>query len=614
MLAASLLATAVLLALGGIMDWGRAAGLPLAIVNGTAFLHFVILLGAPLVLYPVLFALGGTALQRVALSLLPAGVWWLGEVTFRAQSHSLPEAVFLAASTFNYLHLQVLVLELALADLVCRLFRLGRGTSARVLLKSAGGVLLALIWLSSTFALAFPMFLGYQDAYRALFQGDLPVPVSYPGPLEPAAPSGWQPPASLPNVVVILSDDHGHDFMGNAGHAFVETPSLDRLAAEGVRFRNAFVTSSLCSPSRASFLTGQDPERHGVFNNFTPWNDGNRTFFEHLKRAGYRTAFIGKWHMPGGLPDLRGVDEFVTFTAAGGQGLYVDCPLVVNRREEPSRRRYIAEELTDRALAFVEAHRDEPFVLYLSHKNVHYPFRPDDPEQGRYADAPFELPPDAEHDWIGMTRSQYVHIGLQPLSETVRQYAAAVTSMDRQIGRVLDAIDGWGLSERTLVLYTSDNGQLFGEHGLIDKRWAYEPSIRIPLLLRYPPLTGSGATTLDAMVLNLDLAPTLLDLAELPVPDAMQGRSLLPLLGDPQAPWRDAFLYRYFFEAPYVTPTLEAVRTDRYKLVRYAHGETELFDLLDDPDEHRNLATNESRPEWATDLERRLTELRAEVR
>jgi N-acetylglucosamine-6-sulfatase len=335
--------------------------------------------------------------------------------------------------------------------------------------------------------------------------------------------------------------------LSSEGHEFVETPSLDRLAAEGVRFTNAFVTTSLCSPSRGSFLTGLYPERHGVFNNFTPWNNENRTFFEYLKRVGYRTGFVGKWHMPGGLPSLRGVDHFVTFTVMGGQGVYFDCPLVVNGVEEPSRKPYIAEELTDRALEFIRAHREEPFVLYLSHKNVHAPFSPDPREQGRYAQEPFEIPDEA-HSWVSMTEGQYVHLTLSPLQTVARRYAEAVTSMDREIGRVLDTLDELGLADRTAVLYTSDNGYLFGEHGLIDKRWAYEESIRVPFLFRYPPLQPTRGTEIDRAVLNVDLAPTLLGLAGVEVPQYMQGRSLLPLLRDPKSPWRDAFYYSYPFE------------------------------------------------------------------
>ena len=176
----------------------------------------------------------------------------------------------------------------------------------------------------------------------------------------------------LPNIVFILSDNQRWDFMGCAGHPFVETPNLDRLASEGILFSNAFVTTSLCSPSRASFLTGQYAHTHGVRDNLTPWNDENRTFFELLKEAGYESAFIGKWHMPGPLPEAqRSRSLRNSFTAQKGQGQYFDCPLVVDGVEKPSRKPYITEELTDYALDFVSKPREGPFCLVLSHKAVH---------------------------------------------------------------------------------------------------------------------------------------------------------------------------------------------------------------------------------------------------
>jgi len=202
--------------------------------------------------------------------------------------------------------------------------------------------------------------------------------------------------AELPNIIFILVDDQRWDHMGNMGHPFLETPHMDRLASEGIRFNNAFVTTSLCSPSRASFLTGQYAHTHGVQNNFTPWRNENVTFIEGLKEVGYDTAFIGKWHMPGRLPELRGVDEFVTFTVRGGQGQYFSCPLVVNGKPEPSRKPYITEELTDRALEFMARDRDAPFFVYLSHKAVHHDFLPPPELKGRYDGVDLGLPPEAD--------------------------------------------------------------------------------------------------------------------------------------------------------------------------------------------------------------------------
>jgi N-acetylglucosamine-6-sulfatase len=363
-----------------------------------------------------------------------------------------------------------------------------------------------------------------------------------------------------------------------------------------VRFSRAYVTTSLCSPSRATLLTGTTPHRHGVWNNFTPWSDDNRTFLEHLGRAGYATAFVGKWHMPGGLPALRGVDHFVTFTNLGGQGVYEWGPLVVDGREEPSRTRYIATELTDRALAWLEGvleagggtrHRP-PFALVLSHKSVHADFVPDEPDRGRYAEAPVALPEGA-HPWSHLTKAQYVHLIPRPLPDAIRRYAEAVRSMDREIGRVLDFLDARGLRDDTLVLYTSDNGYLWGERGLVDKRWPYETSIRVPFLVRHPAAGHPAGATSEALVANLDVAPTLLELAGLPVPDRMQGHSLRPLLADPEASVRQELLYTYVFEPPYPVPTSHALVTPRLKWIEFDGLPSELYDLEADPGEHHPL-------------------------
>ncbi|MCP5068186.1 MAG: sulfatase-like hydrolase/transferase, partial [bacterium] len=381
---------------------------------------------------------------------------------------------------------------------------------------------------------------------------------------------------------------------------------------EGVHFERAYVTSSLCSPSRASFLTGMYPHHHGVWNNFTPWSNENRTFLEYLKPAGYRTAFIGKWHMPGNLPVLRGLDHFVTFTNMGGQGIYEWCPLVVNGTEEPSQTRYIAEELTDRALEWMRAAPGEPFVLVLSHKSVHAGFTPDEPERGRYADVHVPLPPGAQ-PWIHMTHAQYTHLNVDPLDVLIRRYSEAIVSMDRQIGRVLDALDEWGLAENTFVIYASDNGYQWGEKGLVDKRWPYETSIRIPFLVRWPGSSAPPGSRDDHIVANIDVAPTLLSLAGIPVPNAMQGRSLLPLLAEDDVVWRDAFLYTYFFEPWYPTPTSQALITDREKLIRFEGLPAELYDLSADPEELVDLANSAAHAPLRENLEMRLDALREEV-
>jgi N-acetylglucosamine-6-sulfatase len=592
------------------LDEGAALGLEHETQRRLGYAYFTLLAGTPLLLHPLAFRAGAGFGMRVAASLLPAALWWGTEVALRLASHSLAESIWLSLSPFITALFQLLALEIGVAELVGR--TIGRVRGGGAWLRARDGLaLLGLVLVVGNPLVSALWFVPFSLGFHQVFQaGLLPEPNERPGPL----PAGAIAPATqpLPNLVVIYSDDHRYDLTGYAGHPFVETPSLDRLAAEGVVFENAFVTSSLCSPSRASLLTGMDVRRHGVVNNFTPWSDENRTFFEYLAQRGYRNAFVGKWHMPGHLPELRGVELFVTFTDLGGQGSYENGPLVVNGAPEPSRKRYMAEELTDRALDFIEDVGDAPFALLISHKNVHAPFTPDLPEQGRYAEAPVSLPEGA-HPWSHWTNAQYVHLTPPPLDDALRRYAEAVTSMDRQIGRVLDALEARGLADRTLVLYTSDNGYLWGEHGLTDKRWAYEESIRVPFVLRPPKGAGTARERIPRLVLSLDIAPTLLDAAGIPTPAGMQGRSVLPLLADEAAPWRNAFAYSYWFEPPYPTPTQRALRSERWKYIEYEDRPPALYDLASDPQERRNLAS-EADPKRLTELRGQLDALAADPR
>ncbi len=592
-LAPALFVSAMLGLLARLLDWGAGGKLSTPWLDVIGLSYFSLLVGAPLVLYPIAFFRGESLRWRAGLSLLPAWLWWLSEVGLRMERHSLAESVWLASSPVNGLHLNALVLAMVVAELVCRtlaplLRRRGQGHSRTTSLWIA----LATLLLASPL-LPMLSIIPFLEGYRAAFQAELlPMPQTRPGPAPALDPESIDPASRRPNIIFILSDDHRFDVMSHEGHPFAETPALDRLASEGVRFTRAYVTSSLCSPSRASFLTGTHPHRHGVWNNFTPWSNDNQTFLELMGASGYDTAFIGKWHMPGGLPELRGVDHFVTFTALGGQGVYENCPLVVNGEEEPSRKRYIAEELTDRAIEWIAQHRERPFVLYLSHKSIHAPFTPDVQELGRHAEAAVPLP-QGSHPWILQTRAQYVHLNHRSLSDSIRTYVEAVESMDRQIGRVLAQLDETGLTRDTMVVYASDNGHLWGEHGLVDKRWAYEESMRIPFLVRYPALQSAPGMRVERLVQNIDLMPSLLEAAGLPIPSHVQGESFMPLLEDPSADGRDAIYYAYYFEPPYPAPTSEAIRTERFKYIEYDGLPAELFDVAGDPRELQNLAADE---------------------
>jgi arylsulfatase A-like enzyme len=393
----------------------------------------------------------------------------------------------------------------------------------------------------------------------------------------------------LPNIIFILSDDHRWDLMGCMGHPFIQTPAMDRLAAEGILFENAFVTTSLCSPSRASFLTGTYPHTHGVKNNITPWTGSNVTFLETMKARGYDTAFIGKWHMPGKIPTISAIDEFITFTVQGGQGRYFDCPLIVNGHEEPSRKSYITEELTDRAIEFIESRTDSPFCLYLSHKAVHHQFLPPPDLAHIYDDVDLNLPKEFD-PWITETRGNLLYGVLGPLPVHYRNYCAALTALDREIGRLLNRLDELSIADNTIVVYAGDNGYFWGEHNLVDKRWAYEESMRIPFIVRYPSAIPDPGRRAKQMVLNVDLAPTLSDLTHSPMSERFEGASFMPILRSPRAPGRDSWFYEYFSDYPYRVPPQYAVRTLTQKYIEFTTGrDPELYDLVQDPREHHNL-------------------------
>lgn len=336
-------------------------------------------------------------------------------------------------------------------------------------------------------------------------------------------------------------------------------------------------------------MTGQYARTHGVQNNLTPWSNDNVTFLEILKKAGYDTAFIGKWHMPGRLPELRGVDHFVTFTVEGGQGRYFDCPLIVNGVETASRKSYVTEELTDYALEFISRKRENPFCLYLSHKAVHHQFLPPHELNGLYDEAQLAAMDEQDH-MFPYTRGNMLHGLLLPLEHYWRNYCEALVAMDREIGRVLDKLDEMGVAEDTVVVYAGDNGYLWGEHRLIDKRWPYKESIRIPLIVRYPKLMPDPGRRADQMVLNVDLAPSLLEAAGAPVPANIEGRSFLPILRSASTPGRTAWRYEYYKDFPYNVPQSDAVRTRTHIYIEWAgRRPPELYDIVNDSKQTHNL-------------------------
>ena len=417
---------------------------------------------------------------------------------------------------------------------------------------------------------------------------------------------------SRPNIIFVLSDDHRYDFMGfmEEGPAFLETPNLDRMAREGAHLQNAFVTTSLCSPSRASLLTGKYMHHHRVVDNQRPVPAATEFFPQYLREGGYETAFVGKWHMGHEHDEPRpGFDHWVSFP---GQGTYFDPVLNINGERE-SFRGYTTDILTDRAIGWLKNRHGKPFFLYLSYKAVHYPFLPAPRHKGRYSNARIDYPDtmaDTEENyrtqprWVRDRRYSYHgidhmettpfdHDPLRDFDAFYRQYCETVYGLDENLGRVLTFLDESGLAGSTIVLYMGDNGFALGEHGFYDKRDAFEESIRVPMLA-WAPGRIAPATTVSKMVLNIDMAPTILDLAGLkPPPRAnMDGRSFLPLLQARNVPWRDHMIYEYYWEWNHPsTPTTFALRTDRYKYIYY-HGIWDLdglYDLHSDPHERYNL-------------------------
>lgn len=394
-----------------------------------------------------------------------------------------------------------------------------------------------------------------------------------------------------PSMIVILSDDHRADHMGFLDVVpGLQTPSLDRMASQGVLFANSTVTTALCSPARASFVTGQYARRHGVVNNISAWQEGNRTFFEYLAAAGYRCAYIGKWHMPGDLPDLRGVDTFVTFTIEEGQGVYTNCPLIVDGEATERPGTYISTDLTDLALEWLDDGDERPYCLLIGHKAVHHPFEPPADLRGLYENVTLRETPDEGFTWQTLMERNVWEGTAGRLESVYRRYCETLLGLDREIGRVLDHVDASDRAEDTVVIYTSDNGYSWGEQTLTGKRWAYDVTAEVPLIVRWPAAIADPGGVREAPVLNIDLAPTLLDIAGLPIPADMQGRSWAPLLEGDQATWREAVYYEYFADFPYQVPPNQAVRTRDWIYIEYDRGlEPMLFDRRVDPEQREDL-------------------------
>jgi arylsulfatase A-like enzyme len=465
--------------------------------------------------------------------------------------------------------------------------------------------------------------------------------------------------AQRPNILFIMSDDHAAHALSCYGSRANGTPNLDRLATEGLRFANCFATNSICTPSRATILTGKYSHRNGVpvFNRF----DGSQpTVARTLREAGYWTGMIGKWHL-GSEP--TGFDRW---TILPGQGDYHDPQFL----EPQGRRRipgYVTDIITDLSIEFLEQRpADKPFFLMCHHKAPHRAWEPDERHRAQFADRrvpepetlfddhatrtdairenrqtvagdltrrdlkltpPAGLSPAERARWLG-TSPDSVEIEVAGERRTLtgdelvrwkyqrymQDYLACVQSVDDNVGRLVAWLDQHGLRENTLVVYTSDQGFFLGDLGMYDKRFMYEPSLRMPLLMRWPAGIQAGGVQ-DALAINADFAPTFLEVAGVPVPAEMQGRSLAPLFaGERPADWRTSIYYRYYHDpGHHNTRAHYGVRTETHKLIYFwTKDQWELYDLAADPHELRNLYSDPAQQETVKRLEAELARLRTQ--
>ncbi|MDR1010622.1 MAG: sulfatase [Opitutaceae bacterium] len=471
-----------------------------------------------------------------------------------------------------------------------------------------------------------------------------------------------------PNIVFIFSDDHATSAISAYGdqRRLLDTPRIDQLAREGMRFDRCLVTNAICGPSRATVLTGKYNHLNGFVNNANRTFDGSQTTFPKLLRsAGYQTALIGKWHLKS---DPTGFDFWQILP---GQGAYYNPPMIRNG-EKINVDGYVTDIITDLSLDWL-GRRDtsRPFLLMLHHKAPHREWYPALRHLDADHDRVYPEPPTLFDDYAGRgpaVREQDMSIAhtmepkdskLAPTRQAGRltpaqqagwdryyeprnarfraenpqgddlvrwkyqrymhDYTATIRGVDESIGRVLDYLERAGLAENTIVIYSSDQGFFLGEHGWFDKRWIFEESLRMPFLVRWPGVTAPGSAT-RAIVSNVDFAPTLLEAAGVAVPAEMQGRSLVPLLrGKTPGDWRRAFYYEYYeYPAPHRVWPHEGVVTDRHKLVRYfAPGREsywELFDLAADPRELTSVYDSASYKNTRKKLEGELTRLRRELK
>jgi arylsulfatase A-like enzyme len=444
--------------------------------------------------------------------------------------------------------------------------------------------------------------------------------------------SAERSPGTRPNIIFIMADDHASHAISAYGSRINSTPNIDRIAAGGMRFDNCFCTNSICAPSRAVILTGKYSHLNGVRNNSEKFDGSQQTFPKLLQKAGYQTAMIGKWHLKS---EPTGFDYW---NILPGQGLYHNPPMI-NMGTRQKHRGYVTDIITDLCLEWLKQRDgDNPFLLMYHHKAPHRRWEPDEKHMHMYEDVEIPQPETFNDDYrtrSDAARQQEMTIenhltesdvkGKPPEGLTgedlknwyyqryIKDYLRCIASVDDNVGRVLDYLDESGLSQNTIVIYTSDQGFYLGDHGWFDKRFMYEHSLRMPLLVRYPNVIEAGTVNSD-IALNLDFAETFLDYGSAPIPDDMQGRSLRPLMeGRTPSDWRTSMYYHYYeYPAVHAVKRHYGIRTKRYKLIHFYYDidAWELFDLKEDPLELHNVYDDPRYKDIVTELKSELAQLR----
>ncbi len=461
-----------------------------------------------------------------------------------------------------------------------------------------------------------------------------------------------------PNILFIMADDHGYQALSCYGSRVNQTPNLDRLAREGMRFDRCYVTNSICGPSRAVILTGKYSHLNGFKNNGDRFDGSQQTVAKLLQKAGYQTAMFGKWHLKS---TPTGFDYYHILI---GQGPYYN-PAMLTPEGRVKHTGYTTEVITDELLKWFKNGRDadKPFFVMYHHKAPHRNWQPGPKYLHHYDDVTLAEPDTLFDDYSGRgtpAKTQKMMVardlnpndlklvpqrGLNPeqrkiwdaaygpknkafqqaglkgkdlvrwkYQRFVKDYLRCIDAVDDNVGRVLDYLDQSGLAENTVVFYTSDQGWYLGEHGWFDKRWMYEESFRTPLLVRWPGVTKPGSVSTD-FAMNLDFAETFLQIAGVEIPSDMQGASLVPLLkGQTPRNWRKSMYYHYYeYPGPHSVRRHYGVRTARYKLIRFYEpdvDEWEFYDLEQDPHELNSVYDDPRYAEQVAELKRELQRLR----